>query len=510
MSSKPERFSAAFSTVRQLLPALVLVLALAVVSFFTFPDMDDSYLLLILKERGAEGIVAGALDRPLVGWLWSGLAAATGNRFWDISRGIHAALWIGLAAVAARLAAFARPSRWSAAALAGLLAVAPLAVRTQLSVVTIPWVALLGTVLAWAAALMLLVFSRRGGVLFGGAGFGLLALAVLYSEYALPVTACGAVLLLFEDGFRPARRRLLLAATVLAWAGLLYLIYRGLGDTSFRPEVNPANRTSVRGFLTLPLVLVSDGWRLTVGGLGGAVEQFGVEWGSRSTLLGASLGILLGLLLLGTCGQPNDGHPQHDLPKTSRRAITWLAFAAGLLPVAMMRGQVIGDFQSRFYIPLLPIVAVLVAGLIADLPDRLWRRAAVFFVGLVVGACAVRMAADAYRRQRFREEIGTELRPVVESQSGIVFAVVDSSEICGIDRWCTGQITRTWPGALTQRVWIFPPASGRKALGSRAASAGADVDVGTHVIRRRGRTTDAIWIDTLSGVPSLEPYWLAR
>jgi hypothetical protein len=508
MSSKPERFSAALRAARELAPALVLVSLLAAASRFAFPDLDDAYLLLILKERGAEGVAAGSRDRFLVSWLWSGVTAATGNRFWDVALGLHVVLWIGLAAVAARLARFASSDRWSPGALAGLLAVAPLAVRTQLSIGRVSEISLLPTVLAWAAVLMLLAFARRGGTLSGGAGFGLLAVAILYSEYAVPVALCGTALLLFADGFRPSKRRIFLAVAVLAWAGAFYLIYRALGDATFRPDVNPADRASARGLLTLPLAVASIAWRLTIGGLGGAAERFAVG-ASRPSLAGAAFGILLGFILLKACRELVTGQPPNT-PASVRRAAIWLALAAGLVPVAFMRGYTTREFSSRFYFPLVPVAAVLTAGLIAEVPDGAWRRGAIFVVGLVVGAFVVQMAADAYHRQRLCDEIGAVLRPIAEARTGLVVAVVDSPEVCATDLWCTGQITRSWPGELTQRVWIFPPERGRTVLGSRAAAPGADMKIGTQILRRPGRTADAIWIGTLSGALSLEPYWLSR
>ena len=62
--------------------AVVGVLTLGAVK--AFPQMDDAYLLLLLKERGAAAIRAAHPDRPLVGTLWQALAVVSGSAFWRL------------------------------------------------------------------------------------------------------------------------------------------------------------------------------------------------------------------------------------------------------------------------------------------------------------------------------------------------------------------------------------------------------------------------------------------
>jgi hypothetical protein len=58
-----------------ILPSVLICLVFTVGAVAAFPEMDDTYLLLLLKEHGAGAIIPGHPDRPIVAALWYGLAS---------------------------------------------------------------------------------------------------------------------------------------------------------------------------------------------------------------------------------------------------------------------------------------------------------------------------------------------------------------------------------------------------------------------------------------------------
>src|SRR5262245_14325255 len=67
---------------RHVLAPLAVCLVFTAGAVASFPELDDGYVLLMLKELDLRSLVNAHPDRPLVGWLWYGLAVTAGPNFW--------------------------------------------------------------------------------------------------------------------------------------------------------------------------------------------------------------------------------------------------------------------------------------------------------------------------------------------------------------------------------------------------------------------------------------------
>src|SRR5690242_5914803 len=107
----------------------VTLLPLIVVAAAVWPDLEDTYLFLLLKEYGVSRIAAAHTDRPLIGLLWESLARLCGRWFWETSLVLHAIVWLGLGAVAVALWRSLFPDWSRFGPLVGCLIVAPIVVQ---------------------------------------------------------------------------------------------------------------------------------------------------------------------------------------------------------------------------------------------------------------------------------------------------------------------------------------------------------------------------------------------
>ena len=479
-----------------------------------FPQMDDAYLLLLLKEQGAASIAAAHPDRPLVGALWQAMASALGPAFWPAGFVSHFILWLTLGVVTCRLWRRVFP-QWAAyAPVAGALSVAPILVRTQLSTVTITLLGVLSVVAAYGALAAVFRFlgGRRPAFLVLAAAL-VLAAGVL-SEYGV-VAAVAAAVLLYGLPVAGSDRRVAraAAAALVVLSVAAYLGYIAVGDFSRRPLVDPRQRLGAAHLLlAAPFNVLTRFWDATFGELARSVGNFDPQWSSKSSLAALAAGGLMAAALLlairwGAVEGANEDEP------SGRRSLAAFAGAlgAGLVPVALMRPVYRSPFASRFYLPILPVAASLTVGLVLTVLRPRFRPHAVALMGLLIGLAVFQESARAIRTRQAMAVTGALLKPLVLSASGSLLFAVSDDALCHTAQVCTGAITADWPPELTRRVWIEKPTEAFTSLGSRASCGPlAVVGLAERGFRRSDFDPNPRWIELAAGKSSIEPYCVSE
>ncbi len=488
----------------------VIVGAFTAGAIFAFPQMDDGVLVLLLKERGASGLTRASLDRPLVGSLWQEAASLLGPRgFWRAGFAAHFLLWLALGLIACRLWRRLCPAFAAAAPVVGALTVAPIGVRTQLSTVTVTAICILSVVPAYAALLAALRFleTRRPPWLVGAAG--LVAAAGLLTEYGVVAAFSAAVLLWFwPESFSAGRRRL--TALVLAAVSVgSYLAYLGLADFSQRPKLAPAAYLDASRWIRVPFNAATRFWDAAAGELGRSFANFDLQWTSRSSLLAAAFGLVVGILLWWSSLPA--GTPAADRPPRRFLLALTAALAAGVLPIALLRPIYRTGFGTRFQIPILPIAAALTVALALAVVRPKLHRLAAGFVGLLVGLAVVQESAAAIRQRQTMAAVGEALRPIVEAREGVTLAVLsDDGRLCHTAQVCTGMATSDWPVDLGRRVWVETAGEAAASIGSRAACRGPVlVGLEERGFERGAPDRRVVWVEVQGQRASAEPFCVA-
>lgn len=475
----------------------------------TFPQMDDAYLLLLLKERGAAALRAAHPERPLVGSIWQGLAVLTGSWFWRVGFLAHFALWSGLGLVTGGVWRRIFPAAARLAPIASVLAVAPVVVRTQLSTVTISLICVLSVLPVWVGMLCAWRYAESARMGWLILAIALTAGGALLTEYGVVAALSGAVLLaIFGPG---SARRARASAVLIAGAGLAsYLIYLRMGDFTVRPLVDPGKQLSRAGLpVRASLTLATRFWDAVAGDLFRAASAVQLEWQTKSSLVGIAFGAILGAVLWHWVGRSS------DVAETAinRRGMAALAVSLGLglLPIALMRPVFRSDFASRFEIAVLPVAASLsVAVLVAITRTRLLPVVAAL-LGVVVGAAVVQLIAGAVRQRRTFTNIAAAIEPVVDSRETVTIAVLSSNDLCHTSQVCTGMVTRDWTVDRGRRVWLETEADAFATMGGRTAChTAAPAGLAERGFERRVVSNGVLWVQVRDGAATIEPYCVGR
>ncbi|MEZ5330596.1 MAG: hypothetical protein R2991_00785 [Thermoanaerobaculia bacterium] len=509
---------------------LLLVATLVAGARAVFPLWDDAWLWLLLDEHGPGSVAASFPDRPVNGALWALLARAPGG-FWPAAFLLQGVLWLLLGLCAARLWVTLFPRSRRLSWLVACLTVAPVRAPIQLVTANVGLASLPAVVGGWVGVLVLAAFVRHGGrgrAVRAAAGLALLAVAVLFQEYAVAVALAGGVLLASHLGpgtGKAVRHRaavglgLLAATTVGSYSWLLRLAEFGLRrDTD--PEV--ALRTG-RALLSLPVE--------TLGALGRGLVA--VSWVGRHLTTAAAMaaaaagGLLLALLLLaGAWRQTADGEETGALRASGELLLLLLATLAGLAPFLAM-GRAPWDpgdgLTARFALPILPVLtALLVRGSERLLPRRAWP-VLVVLGSLLVGAGTVGEIAAAVAERRQLAAAGAALEPKVRDEPDLTVAVVEEEErALGPRRqWeLVVRLAESWPRPLRRRLWAYrmgggPPLYYReeatRVLGPRErCRPPRRLRTGVRLVRREGRVGQLLWLSPEAGGVSTEPYCRRR
>lgn len=517
-----------------LAPCLALVLVVVVLALgarAAFPLWDDAWLWLLLDEHGPGAVAASFPDRPLNGAVWALLARAPGG-FWPVALLLQGLLWLLLGLCAARLWIDLFPRSRRFAWLVACLVVAPVRAPIQLVTANVGLASLPAVVGGWVAVLSLGGFVRRGGrrgALRATAGLALLAVAVLFQEYAVAVAVVGAVLLASRLGpgrDTDERRRAAVAVGLLAatTAGAYLLLLR-LAEFGLRRDTDPevALRTG-RALLALP--------RETAAALAhglGSPAWLGRSLTTPASVAGAvAFGLLLALLLLAGAWKEEPSEERGSpLRAAGRLSLLLVATAAGLVPFLAM-GRAPWDpgdgLTARFALPVLPVLAALLVRAVERLaPRRAWP-AVVVLGALFVGAGTVGEVAAAVAERREVAAAGGALEPLVRAEPDLTVAVVEQPErALGPRRqWeLVVRLARPWPGTLRRQLWAYrmgggPPLYYReeatRVLGGRnRCRPPRRLHTGVRLVRREGRVGQLLWMAPgRVGGPAIESYCRRR
>ncbi len=473
-----------------------------------FPQMDDAYLLLLLKERGAAAVAAAHRDRPLVGAIWQALAAGAGSSFWGVVFAAHFVLWLALGLLSCRIWRRLFPGWERYAVVAGAAAVAPIVVRTQFSTATISLLGVLSVVPVWAAVLLAWRFAESGRRVLLAAALAMAAAGALVSEYGVVAGVAGAVLLGLAafDGPADRGRARASALALAAVAVACYGAYVAVGNFAARPLVDPARQLG-RAALVIrtPFNVVTRFWDAVVGDLCRAAGAFHVEWQSKSTLVALAAGFSLATALWRAAGIG----ASDAAPDCRRRSLLALAasLAAGLLPIALMRPVFRSAFASRFEIPILPLAASLSVALALSAVQACYRPAVAAGFGLLIGMAMVQEAGDALRQRGAMAAIAARLEPLVRENPGLTLAVLADPGLCYTAQVCTGSITRSWPTELGRRLWVETAEEASAGLGRRGACTGNALSgLSERGFERGAPSGPPIWLELGDRAPHVEPY----
>jgi hypothetical protein len=507
------RISAAASRVYfQYLIIALLCATFTVGAVAAFPEFDDGYLMLILKERGVSAILSAHPDRPLVGWMWQVLATVFGSHFWAFGFLSHLVLWSVLGIQASLLWNRMFPELIRYGGVVGCLTVAPIVVQVQLSTVTITLLGLLSAVLGYGAILLIFTFigkaSRSAFVL----GLMLLTGGILVSEYAVPVTAVALILFLrlylYDDNRETKARALKASIAVLGVASLACVAFLIVQRTKARVEVSPEFPLhNPRLILSYPLALVTQLWRVTFGVYGRTMSNITLSWGEKSSIIAIAYGLVIAVLLV-LCSWE---HPSELKSRLRELFFLLLVLVVGLTPIALMRPYFSAPFDTRYHIPVLPIAAMVTAWVSLTVVRARARIAVVGLLGMFIGMAVFTESWAAYGRQKLMRSLGETLKPYVASSDGVTVAVLSSTQFCDSGIFCTAKATDNWPAELSRRFWLLTTEHASEEIGDRTSHSPVSeihetVRVGTTILRD-GQIKKTLWIEMRDGEVSIEPYY---
>jgi hypothetical protein len=337
---------------------IVLVTALTIAAAWLYPTWDDGRLMLAIRDSGSRAIWVNFGNRPLVAFFFTFLL--NHQVFLPVAAVLHWLAWLGMGLVTMRFWRLMFPAHSSFALLPALLSVAPILCKVQLVILTIVSIDLLGPVLSFLAIFMLLSEqpSRWRKIIVATAGLGLIVFSILISEYAVVTAAVGLILL----GARAVRarterrRELQIIATLIAGCALfsysvLLWVTRAAGRDAFRPGYILESFS-----LRIPFRLLSGVWR---GAIGGVLESLGsVTLNSKAALLSFVCGVVFsGLVVFGLYKREA---VEFTLKADRFSVITLLAaLVVALIPVVLMDRTLESKWDSRFWLPVLPVLSTL-------------------------------------------------------------------------------------------------------------------------------------------------------
>ena len=515
--------------------ALALICApLTIGAIWAFPLYDDAWVWLFLKEQGAGMMATAVADRPVKGILWS-LLAASEQVFWWASFVAQALLWPTFGVISALLWTRLFPNLRRYAMVVGCLTVAPIITKVQMVTASIALESLLSVVLSYSALVLLLRFvmvgSRFGWAVLGSS-VSLLGLAILLTEYALPVAIVMVVLFWWY-----ARRARDLETSVRAWraivfstltTGVAYASFTIIANYTARPggeEVNPLYIFTVAGedLAPFPFRLVQGIWQSVVGGL--IISMGGVTLTSYSGIMADAYGTLVaGLLFYGSRNlQQNAKSPSRNTITKQNVLLAIVALVAGLLPIVAMARIPWnpGDaMQSRFELPLLPIAAALLVLTGLSLVRRRFWAVPIVLLGFVAGNATFTEAWSAIHERQQMSALGAALQAQVSSKNGITVAAVSLPERSLGPRRpyeLTVRLAATWPPELRRKFWAFrfgggPPNyavfDAERIFGSRGdCTFSREFKWSLRHVTRDGPLDQLIWVKPQTdGSISVEPY----
>ena len=351
-----------------------LVTTLTIAAACVYPIWDDARLLYLIEKNGIDAIEWSFGFRPVVASIFRLLFHH--RLLLPVTLVVHWLGWLSLGLVTRRFWKLMFPRYSKLALLPALLSVAPILCKIQLVTFTVVFVCLVGPVLGYLGIFLLLSdeLSRQRKLVHDIAGLALIALAVMLSEYGALTATVGFVLLISKAirTRKERKRQPAIIATLLALSALVsYLIFLKIG-TGSNPGFLPSYSLQHLSWkvTVIPFRLLSALWR---GAMGGFIESLGsIRLDSKVALLSFVCGAALaGLVVLVIHKPPDVGAEFHQYWPT---VVTLLvATAVALIPVFLMARTIETRWDSRFFLPMLPVLSSLtVFTLLTMIRQRLW------------------------------------------------------------------------------------------------------------------------------------------
>jgi hypothetical protein len=494
-------------------PVVLICLTLTLGSILAFPEMDDGYLMLSLREIGTGDIVRAHADRPLVAHIWTGIARLFGEYFWQVGFVLHALLWTTLGLQAGVLWRYLFPEARKYGVVVSCLAVAPIVVQCQLSTVTITLIGVLSSVLAYAALLLLLRFMETtdGSRLALVFSLFLFVLGILVSEYAVPVAAMTVVLVVskaMEQSNRVTRWTPLRLTILTACAtGATYVVYAA--SAHGRSEVDPRQVLGFGAVYRYPFGLITRAWRVIIGAYGDAISGIYASWENKSSILALICGLLISIIIVVRCLQQSAVYA----PRRRSFVVLSAALITGLTPIVLLRpSSSLAPFASRFYVPVIPLASSLTLCVALSLVRKRFRIGIVALLGFLIGFMVFSNSWSAYRRQRFMSSLGSYLKQEVGfGGGGYTVAVISNKENCQVDYECTAKLTSNWPVEIENKFWAYTKEEALESLGTRAERRSIrNIDVNVRSVRREGPIEKLLWVEIDGDSFVVEPYSLCQ
>jgi hypothetical protein len=342
-----------------LLAALVTVLTAA--AAWIYPIWDDGRLILAIQQSGSEAIWVNFGNRPLAALYYIFLMKY--QVFLPASIVLHWMTWLGIGLITMRFWRLMFPAHAGFALLPALLSVAPILTKVQLAILTIPSIVLVGPVIGFIAIFMILSEqpTRSRKIIVNAAGLALIAFSILISEYAVATAAVGFILVSAKAIHSRSERkgkRWVIAVLVAVCALISYAVFLWLGRGSGRDAFRPGYALEVPGWRIrgIPFRLLSGIWR---GEIGGLLESLGsITLNSKAALLSFVCGAVVSGLVVLLIHKREAVEFRFQEDRFSIIALL-VAVPVALLPFVLMDRTLETKWDSRFWLPVIPVLSSL-------------------------------------------------------------------------------------------------------------------------------------------------------
>lgn len=449
-----------------LLFILLIALPISTTAWLVHPVWDDGWIMLL--EKSGQRISEHMSDRPMLGWVWD-LQIREGM-LWTLGFALHYLCLSVLGVVTYLFWQFLFPNKSEIAFLPAVLAVCPVFVGTHYILIT-PIIAYqAGIVLTYGALLVTASkldkyhkysFSDLLIVLIGC--LTVLCFCVV-SEYAMVSAISGSICIAsvkWRSIFHKKSVIFVSIASVIAIFG--YILYIHIGDSVSRPNIRPEAllTVDVKEMYVRLIAFLAGIWSIIIGNIVHFVA--GVNYSEAGVWLPI---ILIAGILLGVASYKLSisYKAHHDNCNISWEWHNWvrllLVSIGGILPVALM-GRSVSDsssINSRFLLPLVPILASLFALLFILACSRKSLCVAIAVISFIIGVATATQAVDLMRfsnaAEKWSKAIRYEMRPAKRVVAIFIFQharhVIELA-----DYELTARITRNWNGDERELFWAY-------------------------------------------------------
>jgi hypothetical protein len=376
---------------------------------------------------------------------------------------VHWLIWFGTGWVTMRLWKILFPSRQELALPAACLAAAPLVFRLQFVLLNPTLTAMAGPLFTWMVLLPLLAPAdddERASrcVALHVAMVIVVAAATMISEYVLPTVIAGAILLI---GLGPRRegkpKQIWITIGLLLFTAVAaYAVYRRVGSSQFRREVDPASQDwSWRIFVVGPRLITAT-WKVTMGELLQRIGELDFSSG-REMLVGLFAGLAATVAVGWICRRHVAESAGEHIVRGNLRVFLTLAAAlvAGMLPVVAMGARFSTWSGSRFFGSLLPLESCMGVALVSLLVGRRFWTVLPAAFGFLSGYYIVSDGLLTVHERQYVVQLGDRLESYVPDD-GMTVAFVsypwrrspDGAEL-------NPRLTLNWPAAKRKHFFAY-------------------------------------------------------